>query len=65
MIALTKLADKRGFQRFWMSEHHAMPGTAVPSPQMMIALLADKTEKIRIGADDVMLYRFTDEVSVH
>ena len=35
MIALAKLADKRGFQRFWMSEHHAMPGAAVPSPQMI------------------------------
>lgn len=55
MIALAKLADKRGFQRFWMSEHHAMPGAAVPSPQMMVARLTGETERIRLGAGGIML----------
>ena len=45
MIALAKLADKRGFQRFWMSEHHAMPGAAVPSPQIMIQKLTGCTQR--------------------
>ena len=55
MIALAKLADNRGFERFWMSEHHAMPGAAVPSPQMMVARLTGETERIRLGAGGIML----------
>lgn len=55
MIALAQLADRRGFQRFWMSEHHAMPGAATPSPQLMVARLTGETERIRLGAGGIML----------
>ena len=55
MIALAQLADRRGFQRFWISEHHAMPGAAVPSPQLMVARLTGETENIRLGAGGIML----------
>ncbi|ASN40732.1 LLM class flavin-dependent oxidoreductase [Paeniglutamicibacter terrestris] len=55
MISLAKLADRRGFQRFWMSEHHAMPGAAIPSPQLMVARLTGETERIRLGAGGIML----------
>ncbi|MDD0858049.1 LLM class flavin-dependent oxidoreductase [Arthrobacter alpinus] len=55
MIALAQLADRRGFQRFWMSEHHAMPGAATPSPQLMVARLIGETERIRLGAGGIML----------
>lgn len=55
MITLAQLADRRGFQRFWMSEHHAMPGAAIPSPQLMVARLTGETERIRLGAGGIML----------
>lgn len=55
IIALAQLAERRGFQRFWMSEHHAMPGAATSSPQMMLARLTGETERIRLGAGGVML----------
>lgn len=55
MIALAQLADRRGFQRFWMSEHHAMPGAAIPSPQLMVARLIGETKHIRLGAGGIML----------
>lgn len=55
MIALAQLADRRGFQRFWMSEHHAMPGATTPSPQLMVARLIGETERIRLGAGGIML----------
>lgn len=55
IISLAKLADRRGFQRFWMSEHHAMPGAAIPSPLLMAARLTGETENIRIGAGGIML----------
>lgn len=55
IISLAKLADRRGFRRFWMSEHHAMPGAAIPSPLLMAARLTGETERIRLGAGGIML----------
>lgn len=55
VIALARLADRRGFRRFWMSEHHAMPGASTSSPQLMVARLIAETERIRLGAGGVML----------
>ncbi|MGO1166680.1 MAG: LLM class flavin-dependent oxidoreductase [Janibacter sp.] len=55
VIARAQLADRRGYHRFWMSEHHAMPGAATSSPQLMLARLTGETERIRLGAGGVML----------
>ena len=55
IISLAKLADRRGLQRFWMSEHHAMPGAAIPAPLLMAARLTGETERIRLGAGGIML----------
>ncbi|MBP2367569.1 LLM class flavin-dependent oxidoreductase [Pseudonocardia parietis] len=55
LIALAQLAERRGYRRFWMSEHHGMPGAATSSPQMMLARLTGETERIRLGAGGVML----------
>lgn len=54
-ISLARTADRRGFQRFWMSEHHAMPATSVASPPLMMARLTAETSRIRLGAGGVML----------
>ncbi len=55
VIRLARLADQRGYQRFWMSEHHAMPGASIPSPQLMVARLIGETRNIRLGAGGIML----------
>lgn len=55
VINLAKVADKLGYKRFWMSEHHAMPGAATSSPQLMLARLISETSRIRLGAGGVML----------
>ncbi|POH58953.1 LLM class flavin-dependent oxidoreductase [Arthrobacter glacialis] len=55
VISLAQLADRRGYQRFWMSEHHAMPGASIPSPQLMMARLTGETTRIRLGAGGIML----------
>lgn len=55
VIALAQLADRRDYRRFWMSEHHAMPGAATSSPQLMLARLIGETNQIRLGAGGVML----------
>jgi luciferase family oxidoreductase group 1 len=54
-ISLARTADRRGFHRFWMSEHHAMPGLSVASPPLMVARLIAETTRIRLGAGGVML----------
>ncbi|WP_019203856.1 LLM class flavin-dependent oxidoreductase [Tsukamurella sp. 1534] len=55
VIDLAQLAERRGYHRFWMSEHHAMPAAATPSPQLMLARLTGETSRIRLGAGGVML----------
>ncbi|QHK20605.1 MsnO8 family LLM class oxidoreductase [Pseudarthrobacter psychrotolerans] len=55
VISLARLADQRGYHRFWMSEHHAMPGASIPSPQLMVARLIGETEHIRLGAGGIMM----------
>lgn len=55
VINLAKVADRLGYKRFWMSEHHAMPGAATSSPQLMLARLMSETTRIRLGAGGVML----------
>lgn len=54
-IRIAKAADRFGYHRFWMSEHHAMPALSVASPPLMIARLTADTERIRLGAGGVML----------
>ena len=55
VINLAQVADRLGYKRFWMSEHHAMPGAATSSPQLMLARLISETSNIRLGAGGVML----------
>lgn len=55
VIRTARLADRRGYRRFWMSEHHAMPGASIASPPLMIARLIGETRRIRLGAGGVML----------
>lgn len=52
---LAQAADKAGFTRFWVAEHHNMESVASTSPPVLIALLAGATERIRVGSGGVML----------
>ncbi|MEE1752366.1 LLM class flavin-dependent oxidoreductase [Streptomyces sp. SP18CS02] len=54
-VALARLAERRGFQRHWVAEHHSMPGVASSSPAVILAHLAAHTERIRLGSGGVML----------
>ncbi|MEU4838053.1 MsnO8 family LLM class oxidoreductase [Nocardia testacea] len=48
-------AEKSGFRRFWVAEHHAVPGIASGSPPVLLAALGSRTSTIRIGSGGVML----------
>lgn len=52
---LVQRAEQLGFTRYWVAEHHAMPGIASSSPPVLIAHLAGATERITVGSGGVML----------
>lgn len=48
-------ADRLGFNRFWLAEHHNMPGIASAATSVVIGQVAGATERIRVGSGGVML----------
>lgn len=54
-IALARLADKLGYSRYWLSEHHNTVTLAGASPEILIARLAAETQAIRLGSGGIML----------
>src|SRR5271169_4351258 len=58
-IDLARLADKLGFARYWVAEHHGTPMLACASPEVLIAAIGSTTSKIRIGSGGVMLPHYS------
>jgi luciferase family oxidoreductase group 1 len=54
-VRLAQEAERLGYQRFWVAEHHGMPGIASSAPAVLIAGVAAATERIRVGSGGVML----------
>jgi len=54
-IALAQRADDLGFARYWMAEHHGVPGVASSAPTVMIGAIAAATRRIHVGSGGVML----------
>jgi luciferase family oxidoreductase group 1 len=48
-------AEWLGYHRFWVAEHHAVPGIASGSPPVLMAAVAARTATIRVGSGGVML----------
>jgi luciferase family oxidoreductase group 1 len=53
--ALAQHAESLGFHRFWVAEHHNMAAVASTTPPVLMAHLAARTERIRIGSGGIML----------
>lgn len=58
-IELARRVDQLGFQRFWMSEHHAMDLLACTAPEILLARIGAETKRIRIGSGGIMLPHYT------
>lgn len=54
-IEAAKLADKLGYHRFWVSEHHNSTMIAGSAPEVLMVKLADETKDIRIGSGGIMM----------
>jgi luciferase family oxidoreductase group 1 len=54
-LELAQHAERWGYRRFWLAEHHNMPGIASAATAVVIGHVAGGTETIRVGAGGVML----------
>ena len=52
---LVTLADRLGYTRYWVAEHHNMPSVASTTPSVELMYLGQDTEQIRLGSGGVML----------
>jgi luciferase family oxidoreductase group 1 len=54
-VELARHTERLGFGRFWLAEHHGMPGVASAATSVLIAHVAAHTSTIRVGAGGIML----------
>jgi luciferase family oxidoreductase group 1 len=54
-LELAQRAEQRGFKRYWLAEHHSMPGIASAATAVVIGYVAGGTSTIRVGSGGIML----------
>ncbi len=55
MVELARLGERLGYRRYWLAEHHNMPGIASAATAVLIGHVAGATSTIRVGAGGIML----------
>jgi len=58
-LDLAEACDRLGYHRYWLAEHHATPGLAGSSPEVLIGQVAARTSRIRVGSGGVMLQHYS------
>lgn len=58
-LELAQAADRLGYSRYWVAEHHNTSTLASASPELLIPLIASSTERIRVGSGGVMLTHYS------
>ena len=58
-LELARLADRLGYYRYWLAEHHNAPGLAGSAPEILIARVAAETANLRVGSGGVMLPHYS------
>ena len=56
---LAVAADKWGYTRYWLAEHHSSGTLADASPEILLAAISSRTKNIRIGSGGVMLSHYS------
>ncbi|MBA0052421.1 MsnO8 family LLM class oxidoreductase [Streptomyces sp. AJS327] len=54
-VSFARSVEEWGFHRFWVAEHHGVPGVAGAAPTVLAAAVASATSRIRVGTGGVML----------
>jgi luciferase family oxidoreductase group 1 len=58
-VALAEHCEALGYQRFWLSEHHSLPTIVGSAPEVLMAAVAARTTRIRIGSAGIMLPHYS------
>jgi luciferase family oxidoreductase group 1 len=58
-LDLAEAADRLGYHRYWLAEHHSTPGLAGASPEILVAEVAVRTRRMRVGSGGVMLTHYS------
>jgi luciferase family oxidoreductase group 1 len=58
-LALAEHCEALGYQRFWLSEHHGLPTIVGTAPEVLMAAIAARTQRMRIGSAGVMLPHYS------
>src|SRR5580698_2533005 len=58
-LDLARAADRCGYYRYWLAEHHGTPGLACNSPEVMVGPVAAATSRIRVGTGGIMLPHYS------
>jgi luciferase family oxidoreductase group 1 len=58
-LALGQAADRLGYHRYWVAEHHSSRSFVSPGPEILIAALTQRTSRIRLGSGGVMLVNYS------
>jgi len=58
-LVLAQDCDRLGYERFWLSEHHALASVAGTAPEVLAAAVAATTRRIRVGSAGVMLPHYS------
>jgi luciferase family oxidoreductase group 1 len=58
-LELAEAAERLGYHRYWLAEHHATAGLAGTCPEVLIPAVAARTSRIRVGSGGVMLQHYS------
>jgi len=58
-LSLAEHVEALGYHRFWLSEHHGLPTIVGSAPEVLMAAIAARTQRIRIGSAGVMLPHYS------
>src|SRR5947208_3181535 len=58
-LKLAEAADRLGYHRYWLAEHHSSSGVAGSCPEILIGQVAARTSRLRVGSGGVMLSHYS------